>query len=406
MRTLRVVCLTALALVLLTFATVQFQQRLLRYRAEQLMADMHQVRLYQSTWADAQRLMHRWGPWGHYDGTCTAAECRYQIALTDMSYTRSGWLLQHGGYRVYSWFGGRQTVMSAQFIVQDGRILRTSMSIVTTVVERSDSDVTSYALIVSTKSRGSLRGLERRGSGRVLGRDEELLDHPNFKEGSPSGCEICMAVELTYAASAPQSEIERLTTFDLSCLTRFHQCLMLGDLLPSAQEWHLYGYSDLASHRPPPPPPAPKFCDMPPWVLGRDADTALIVEGVSVPAEMSNDSPDETHEFGLLHEFAKVRIVGQIKGISAWPTGSVVLATVRPRVYADSSYDLPLPLRPGERFVALPVKQNREDSSLSMQRCDLIEDSPEHRNELLKGFALHDSLRGPELDGHWWAPGG
>jgi hypothetical protein len=32
---------------------------------------MHQIRLYQSTWADALRLMHRWGSWGHYDGTCT-----------------------------------------------------------------------------------------------------------------------------------------------------------------------------------------------------------------------------------------------------------------------------------------------------------------------------------------------
>jgi hypothetical protein len=112
-------------------------------------------------------------------------------------------------------------VMCVQFIVQDGRILRTSMSIVTTIVERSESDVAGYALIVSTKSRGSLRGLDRRASGRVLGRDEQLLDHPNFKDGSPSGCEICMAVEITYAASAPQSEIESLTSFDLSCSLGF-----------------------------------------------------------------------------------------------------------------------------------------------------------------------------------------
>jgi len=405
MRTLRVVCLTALALILLTLATVQFQQRLLRYRAEQLMADLHQIRLYQSTWADAQKLMHRWGAWGHYDGTCTAADCRYQIALTDMSYTWSGWFLQHGGYQVYSWFGGRQTVMCTQFIVQDSRILRTSMSIMTTVVDHSDSEVAGYGLIVSTKSRGSLRGLDRRDSGRVLGRDEQLLDHPNFKEGSPSGCTICMAVEVTYAASAPQSEIASLTSFDLSCLTRFHQCLTLGELLPSAKEWHVYGYTDLATHQPPSPPPAPEFCNMPPWVLGRDADTALIVEGVSEPAEMSNDAPDESHEFGLLHEFSKVRIIGQLKGVSAWPTGKVVLASVSPRVYADSSYDLPLLLTPHKRFIALPVGQDSEHGSLSMQRCDLIEDTPANRNDLLKGFALHDSLRGPELDGHWWVPG-
>jgi hypothetical protein len=405
MRILRFVSVTTVALVLLTLSVVQLQQRLLRYRAEQLMADMHRIRLYQSTWDDAQRLMHRWGAWGHYDGTCTASDCRYQIALTDMSWSWSGWFLQHGGYQVYSWFGGRQTVMCTQFIVQDSRILRTSMSIMTAVADHSDSDVTGYGLIVMTKSRGSLRGSNGSGSRRIMGRDEQLLDHPNFKEGSPSGCTICMAVEVTYAASAPQSEIESITSFDLSCLTRFHQCLTLGELLPRAKEWHLYGYTDLATHKPPPPPPAPEFCNMPPWVLGRDADTALIVEGVTEPAEMSNYAPDELHEFGLLHEISNVRIVGQLRGVPAWSTGKVVLASVSPLEYADSSYDLPLMLTPGKRFIVLPVEQDREHGSLSMQRCDLIEDTPANRNELLKGFALHDSLRGPELDGHWWVPG-
>jgi len=39
----------------------KFQQHLLRHRAEQLIADMHQIRLYRSTWADAERLIDRWG---------------------------------------------------------------------------------------------------------------------------------------------------------------------------------------------------------------------------------------------------------------------------------------------------------------------------------------------------------
>ena len=143
---------------------------------------------------------------------------------------------------------------------------------------------------------------------------------------------------------------------------------------------------------------------MPPWVLGRDADTALIIEGVSEPAEMSNDSPYDSHEFGILHESSKVRIITQLKGASVWPTGSVVLASVRPRRYGDSSDELPLLITPGERFIALPVEQDRERGEISMQRCDLIEDSPANREGLLKGFALHDNLRGPELDGRWWYP--
>src|SRR5215469_15332375 len=80
----RIVCLAGgvfLFLVLLAFLAVQIQQRTLRWRAERLLADMHQIRLYQSTWADAQRLMHRWGAWGHYDGSCTGASCTYKIEL-------------------------------------------------------------------------------------------------------------------------------------------------------------------------------------------------------------------------------------------------------------------------------------------------------------------------------------
>jgi len=37
-----------LSLVLLTFLAVQFQQRMLRWRAERLLADMHQIRLYRA----------------------------------------------------------------------------------------------------------------------------------------------------------------------------------------------------------------------------------------------------------------------------------------------------------------------------------------------------------------------
>src|ERR1700759_4734177 len=71
----------ALSLALITFLAVETQQRMLRGRAERLMADMHQIRLYQSTWADGQRLIHRWGAWGHYEGSCTAASCVYGIEM-------------------------------------------------------------------------------------------------------------------------------------------------------------------------------------------------------------------------------------------------------------------------------------------------------------------------------------
>ncbi len=74
------------ALILLLAIGVQAQQWLLRWRCERLMADMHQIRLYESTWADAQRLMNKWGAWGHYEGSCTAQDCHYQITLGNSAF--------------------------------------------------------------------------------------------------------------------------------------------------------------------------------------------------------------------------------------------------------------------------------------------------------------------------------
>src|SRR5580692_8301208 len=82
-RILRAVCLSTLALLLVAFASVQIEQHLLRHRAERLLADFQSIRLHQSTWADAQTLMTRWGAWGHYDGQCSAADCAYTITLAD-----------------------------------------------------------------------------------------------------------------------------------------------------------------------------------------------------------------------------------------------------------------------------------------------------------------------------------
>src|SRR5882757_2590378 len=104
-----------LSLVLIAFLAVQTQQRMLRWHDERLMADMHQIRLYQSTWADAQRLMHRWGAWGHYDGGCTAASCKYEIETDNIAsynprvprHAWLDWLLIHDRFNLYQWFGGR-----------------------------------------------------------------------------------------------------------------------------------------------------------------------------------------------------------------------------------------------------------------------------------------------------------
>ena len=132
LRVVRAAAFVVAGLVLLLFATVQANQWLLRWRAERLMADMHHIRLYQSTWADAQRLMYRWGAWGHYDGTCTEKDCRYRIVLTDTyssidsSGTRSllVWVISHDRLNLLFHAGFRPGRVVVSITVQDGTIWR------------------------------------------------------------------------------------------------------------------------------------------------------------------------------------------------------------------------------------------------------------------------------------------
>jgi hypothetical protein len=108
-RVIRLAGVVTVSLVLIAFLAVQIQQRMLRWRAERLLAEMHQIRLYQSTWADAQRLMHRWGAWGHYDGGCTAQSCKYEIELDSITFYNPriprhawlDWLLMHDRFNIY-----------------------------------------------------------------------------------------------------------------------------------------------------------------------------------------------------------------------------------------------------------------------------------------------------------------
>jgi hypothetical protein len=404
LRILRVACLAALALVVLTLSTVQFQQRLLRHRAEQLMADMHQIHLYRSTWADAQRLIARWGAWGHYDGTCTAAECRYQITLTDISYSKFGWLIQHGGFRIYSLFGGRSTRLFVSFTVQDGTIRtiwRETAVITVTASPRllSADDEFPLTLIVQTKSRQRLRN--SKDDWWIMGSDDQLADHPYYKAGRPGGCKInCEEAVVTYSTRTPPAEIDRLTAFNLSCLTQFSSCMELEQLLPAARDWHLYHENDSAKQQ---TTPQARPCDIPLWAIARDARYDLIVESLSkrnvrVPGfsfvgatNTIRNGPDFDKEEAL------VKILTLLKGAPPWARGAVALA------YPNGGTGVAEHLFPGKRYIVFPVGDDSKDqvltkeSPIQLDRCGVWEDTPANRREVEKGVAQNDELQEAEL---------
>jgi len=406
-RALWIACATMLVALALAFVIVQFQQNLLRWRAERLMVDMHRIRLYQSDWAYAQGLMYRWGAWGHYDGICTPKNCRYAIHLNDVGWQEyekeeSGagpWLWDHpAAYVIYRWLGGRYANIHCSFIVQDGTIWRTETSVgIAAAPKMLSKDV--YVLFVQAKSQQALR--ESDGGGSVED-DDRLAYHPYYKVGQPNGCEGCIWVGITYSTHTPQAEIERLTDFELSCLTSLISCKRPDDLLPIAREMNLRNYTD-PDNQPPTFPQSPrKPCDIPIWALGRDTISVFVVEAIpTVEQEDPNYQKELSEKLRVPEvevEEARIRVIEQLKGTQAWQPGTIIEARTYLNRYTTPLPQMPEKLTRGKRFILLSSSDYQQgDGMLSVDACGVQEDTPEVRRELEKGIAQNDTLRGPEL---------
>lgn len=405
-RIVRLVVVVAVFLVLIAFLAVQVQQRMLRWRAERLLADMHQIRLYQSTWADAQRLMHRWGAWGHYDGSCTAASCKYEIEMDSVvrynprvpRHAWLDWLLQHDRLNLYQWFGGRASGVRASFTVHDGTIWRESTAMGVTVPRRRmHGKFAVYKVLVfddfdEELSIGavSYQRLHRTLENPFLymGGAEGLAGHPYYKVGGPDGCKPnCQIRIVYYSTHAPPAEIERLTSYDFSCFTRFNPCKEFEDLLPAAKEWHLDKKDELKQISLPQKP-----CDIPAWALARGARYVLAVEALSTKVAKVHEDYADFHR-----EVAKVRVVSSLKEPAPWLPGAIV--DTRNEWFDASSSNEAEHFVPGRRYIVFAIGNDEriqhvtKDSPVRFERCGVREDTPEIRRELEKGFAQNDTLR-------------
>jgi hypothetical protein len=394
-----------LSLVLVAFLSVQIQLILSRWRAERLSADMHQIRLYQSTWADAQRLMHRWGAWGHYDGSCTAASCHYAISMGTIRYSNPNapkrawvdWFSAHDWLNLYEWLGGRDVAFYASFTVHDGTIWRTGSGIGVTVPTRRIRRENDWPgnLSISAGSRQRLhRTIEDPFSFGFLGSEDELAQHPYYKVWAPSGCMILCQMEIVYYSThTPPAEIERLTSYNFSCFTQIIACAHINDLLPASKEWHLYNEYQSSPTVPIPPPrptyvmPTPPPCSkIPVWAHARDIRYALAVEVLPTAADDQKFDPRK----------ARVRVILSLKEPAPWLSGAIVSAY--PYGNGNISPEEGQGLVPGKRFIVFPVGNDEKhdivtkDSPIKLDRCGVLEDTPEIRRELEKGFTQNDTM--------------
>ena len=396
-----------LSLVLITFLAVQTQQRMLRWHAERLLADMHQIRLYQSTWADAQRLMYRWGAWGHYVGRCTAASCKYEIEMDNRPrHVWLYWFLRRDRLNLYQWFGGRDSAFRASFTVHDGTIWRqnTVMGVsvprrrmhrytdVNTILNGDDFDT---SLSIGAVSYQRLHRTLENWMPFIGDSEDELAQHPYYKVGRPGGCMInCQIGIAYYSTHTPPAEIERLTSYDFSCFTRFNPCAHIEDLLPAAKEWHLYDNAYESGSTVPKPGPLPPPCgNIPVWAQARDARYVLAVEALSTEIVKHHEDYGEYHR-----EVTKVRLVSSLKEPAPWLPGAIVSTDHLFWANDASTSSEDDHLVPGRRYIVFAIGNDSrdqlitKDSPLRFDRCGVQEDTAEIRHELEKGFAQNDTL--------------
>jgi hypothetical protein len=415
LRVLRAAAVTAVVIVLVALAFVQVQQRVLRHRAERLLADFQAIRLKQSNWADAEVLMKRWGAWGHYQGICEAEECTYFITLEDKGsiinsklhdYMEARLPQSYSGItfsRIYRVLGGRYARMRMGFLVENGLVQRDSVGMAIGVPQDDFWCEFNCAggdgLLLSARASQSLKSLWPSGPW-IAGDDEQLTEHPNYKEGRPSGCEGCMAARVTFTPYATQAEITTLTSYNLSCLTRhFPPCRTLPDVLSIARGWRLYPTVEGVPEFPRPSGP-PKPCDIPVSVLGRDATSVLEIEVVSIGSQ--KEPPDSLYPSGRTTETDKVQILSKLKGAKDLPLNKTLDA-------APYAFDVNYPekaaehLLTGKRLLVLLDSEDRPETLLDIPRCGVFPDTSEVRAELAKGFAQNDVLRQKqEFSGGIW----
>lgn len=236
----------SLCLLLLAFLAVQYQQWMLRWRSERLVADMRRINPSQSTWVDAQQLMHRWGVWGHYDGSCTAVSCKYEIRIVNSSFydphvKRNVWLdwpIQHDYFDLYEWLGGRSVELYGSFLVNDGIIRKKNISLGYTIPLKKIRVDGEYELTLIINVVGLQQRDETIGEFGILNSDGELSRYPYYKAMSRGGITNGEMRYVYYNDHTPPDIVMQLTSFDFSCFTRLNPCTEFGQLLPAVKEWN------------------------------------------------------------------------------------------------------------------------------------------------------------------------
>lgn len=324
-RVFRIAGIAVLTPIVCLAAYVPIQQRILRWRAERLLADIRQIQMGKSTWADAQRLMYRWAKWNvSWDGPgCSAQYCRYAISLNDASHALHGFPLIDGGQweskprwpswvnRPYSWAGGRFAVVRAEFEVRNGLIWSKSFAVLTmpfplTYDENGEMVAASKSSVVA-----SAVSETRNFHGQWLSKPVVFsVNSPEISVWVSDDRDGHGAV-VTFTPFAGQRTENALLDFNLDCLARWKECRTAREMMPTAAYLYQSGLKETDQNR------DPNFLRaLPLWIAARDAEDVVIAKALNAPSH----SPLKAHSTRL-----SLRIIKLLKGDSSIPGRNVYM---------------------------------------------------------------------------------
>jgi hypothetical protein len=293
----------AVAAILALFAGlalfVQIEQRILRSRAERLLADMREMQSHPGTWADAQKIMQRWRLWGLSESFCTPEECFFYVRMVDPV---DAFLLGNDDRPPkLHWL-----IWSAQLLGEKFTFIEASLRVNHGIMEESRFRMNFWgqdegiAIAVNDLS--------------TLDYKSERWQHPDYYVEKHPWCEGCVRFETGFTPFARPDKIRELTDFNFSCITRWSPCTTEGDVIPSA--WRLY-----QEELPRKEALRKTFeeCKVPLEFFGQENYTIAIADVISVqgPIRMGNWTAWS----------ARLKIVRSLKGQVPWPQSKILRAS-------------------------------------------------------------------------------
>jgi hypothetical protein len=270
---------------------VNVQQRVLRWRAERLLADIRAIQIGKSNVTDARRLMQKWGAWGEWQGDCEKDWCEFRVWLDDLSGALGRYPVLDSGQwapglrwprwinRPYGWAGGRFVEVEAGFFVKHGVIWSKSFAVlVTPATEKLDT-------------RGELMPISESS---VMGRAQSSSDcfhewrgapRPVFHAANPEVCfdaddELWHWAIAQFTPFADENTIDQLMDFNLECLSRWKACRSAKELMPTAMSLLEESKKQVSRS-------GSQIEDLPLWILARDLQYVAVGEVLAIPGSRS-----------------------------------------------------------------------------------------------------------------------